>query len=73
LESAKAKGRSHVFSKNKNAATGLWKKPGGGKRGKPKSGFPPFPPPLEIAHNPRDFHFSHSPDCCCWYFNEPDN
>jgi hypothetical protein len=23
--------------------------PGGGKQGKPKAGFPPFPPPLEIA------------------------
>jgi hypothetical protein len=37
-----------------------------------KAGFPPFPPPLEIAHNPRDSHFSHSPDCC-WYFYEPNN
>src|ERR1700754_1706125 len=32
-----------------------------GKPGKPKGGFPPFPPPLEIAlrfphfHRPRDF------------------
>ena len=54
-------------AKNKNAAAaGLWKKPVRGKRGKPKAGFPPFPPPLEIAHNPRDSHFSHSPDCCCY-------
>ena len=59
------------FFKNKNAAAaGLWKNPVRGKRGKPKAGFPPFPPPLEIAHNPRDSHFSHSPDCC-WYFYEP--
>jgi len=58
------------FSKNKNAtADGLWKKPGRGKRGKPKAGFPPFPPPLEIQHNPLDFHFSHSPDCC-WYLKQ---
>jgi hypothetical protein len=57
------------FSKNKNAtADGLWKKPGRGKRGKPKAGFPPFPPPLEIQHNPLDFHFSHSPDYC-WYLS----
>jgi hypothetical protein len=27
---------------------------------------------LEIAHNPRDSHFSHSPYCCC-YFYEPNN
>ncbi len=40
----------------------------GGKRGKPKAGFPPFPPPLEIPQNPRDSHFSHSPDCC-WYLS----
>jgi hypothetical protein len=54
-----------LFAKNKNAAAaGLWKKPVRGKRGKPKAGFPRFPPPLEIAHNPRDSHFSHSPDCC---------
>ena len=34
--------------KNKNAApAGLWKKPVRGKRGKPKAGFPLFPPPLE--------------------------
>ena len=32
---------------------------GGGKRGKPKPGFPRFPPPLEIA--PR-FPHSHNPD-----------
>ena len=32
----------------KNAApVGLWKKPVRGKGGKPKAGFPPFPPPLE--------------------------
>jgi len=43
-----------------------------GKRGKPKAGFPPFPPPLGIAHNPRDSHFSHSPDCC-WFLYEPNN
>src|ERR1700677_1979899 len=50
------------FSKNKNAtADGLWKKPGRGKRGKPKAGFPPFPPPLEIQHNPLDFHFPTAP------------
>jgi hypothetical protein len=48
---------------------GLWKKPGRGKGGKPKTGFPPFPPPLEIQHNPLDFHFSHSPDCC-WYLKQ---
>src|ERR1019366_3371133 len=30
---------------------------GGGKPGKPKSGFPPFPPPLEIALR---FPHSHS-------------
>jgi hypothetical protein len=57
------------FFNNKNAAAnGLWKKPGGGKRGKPKAGFPPFPPPLETPQNPRDSHFSHSPDCC-WYLS----
>jgi hypothetical protein len=57
------------FFNNKNAAAeGLWKKPGGGKRGKPKAGFPPFPLPLEIPQNPRDSHFSHSPDCC-WYLS----
>ena len=50
------------------AAAGLWKKPGRGKRGKPKAGFPRFPPPLEIPQNPRDSHFSHSPDCC-WYLS----
>jgi hypothetical protein len=33
--------------------------PGRGKRGKPRSGFPPFPPPLEIA--PR-FPHSHRLD-----------
>ena len=33
--------------------------PGGGKRRKPKPGFPRFPPPLEIA--PR-FPHSHNPD-----------
>jgi hypothetical protein len=61
----------HVFFKNQNAAAaGLWNKPVRGKRGKPKAGFPRFPPPLEIAHNPRDSHFSHSPDCR-WYFYEP--
>jgi hypothetical protein len=57
------------FFNNKNAAAnGLWKKPGRGKGGKPKAGFPPFPPPLEIPQNPRDSHFSHSPDCC-WYLS----
>jgi len=46
-----------LFAKNKKAAAaGLWKKPVRGKGGKPKAGFPPFPPPLEIAHNPRDSH-----------------
>jgi hypothetical protein len=49
-----------VFSKKQNA-TGLWKKPVRGKRGKPKAGFPRFPPPLEIQQNPLDSHFSHSP------------
>src|SRR6266849_9849743 len=50
------------FFNNKNAAAdGLWKKPGRGKRGKPKTGFPRFPPPLEIPQSPRDSHFSHSP------------
>jgi hypothetical protein len=58
--------------KQKRGAAGLWKKPVRGKRGKPKAGFPPFPPPLEIAHNPRDSHFSHSPDYCC-YLYEPNN
>ena len=34
--------------KTKNAAAaGLWKKPVRGKEGKPKAGFPSFPPPLE--------------------------
>jgi hypothetical protein len=41
------------FNNDNAAAEGLWKKPGRGKRGKPKAGFPPFPPPLEIPHNPR--------------------
>src|SRR3979411_3484326 len=27
-----------------------------GKHGKPNPGFPPFPPPLEIPQNQRDFH-----------------
>jgi hypothetical protein len=27
-----------------------------GKHGKPKAGFPPFPPPLEITQNQRDSH-----------------
>jgi hypothetical protein len=31
-----------------------------------------LPTALGIAHNPRDSHFSHSPDCC-WYFYEPNN
>jgi len=26
-------------------------------------------PPLEIPQNPRDSHFSHSPDCC-WYLKQ---
>jgi hypothetical protein len=30
--------------------------PGRGKRGKPKNGFPPFPPPLEIPPQRRDSH-----------------
>ena len=30
--------------------------PVGGKHGKPKAGFPPFPPPLEIPQNQRDSH-----------------
>jgi hypothetical protein len=29
-----------------------------GKPGKPKTGFPPFPPPLEIPRNRRDSHIS---------------
>ena len=62
----------YFLQKQNAAAAGLWEKPVRGKRGKPKAGFPPFPPPLEIAHNPRDSHFSHSPDCC-WYFYEPNN
>jgi hypothetical protein len=58
------------FNNNNNAAAeGLWKKPGGGRGGKPKAGFPPFPPPLEIPQNPRDSHFSHSLDCC-WYLKQ---
>jgi len=65
--------RIHAFHKNKNAAVaGLWKKPVRGRREKPTAGFPRFPPPLEIEHNPRDSHFSHSPDCC-WYFYEFNN
>jgi hypothetical protein len=32
-----------------------------GKPGKPKTGFPPFPPPLEI---PERFPHSHRFDCC---------
>jgi hypothetical protein len=32
-----------------------------GKPGKPKTGFPPFPPPLEI---PEGFPHSHRFDCC---------
>jgi hypothetical protein len=30
--------------------------PARGKHGKPKTGFPPFPPSLEIPQKPRDFH-----------------
>jgi len=51
------------FEQQKRAADRLWKKPVRGKRGKPKAGFPRFPPPLEIPQKPRDSHFSHSPDC----------
>src|ERR1700722_3997892 len=42
----------HVFTNNHGAAARLRKKPGRRKRGKPKAGFPRFPPPLEIAHFP---------------------
>src|SRR5262252_7625162 len=43
----------NVFlSDNKNAtADGLWKKPVRGKRGKPKAGFPRFPPPWKSRKN----------------------
>jgi hypothetical protein len=57
------------FNNTNAAAEGLWKKPGRGERGKPKAGFPPFPPPLEIPQKPAGFHFSHSPDCC-WYLKQ---
>ncbi len=54
--------------KTKNAAAaGLWKKPVRGKEGKPKAGFPSFPPPLWNPAQPAGFHFSHSPDYCCCY------
>jgi DNA replication protein DnaC len=49
------------FFNSANAAAELWKKPGRGKRGKPKAGFPPFPPPLEIPQNPRDSTFPTAP------------
>jgi hypothetical protein len=61
--------RSNFFATTKTqnaAAAELWKKTVRGKRGKPTTGFPLFPPPLEIPHNPRDSPFSHSSDCC-WY------
>ncbi len=35
--------------------------PAGGKPGKPKAGFPPFPPSLEISPTPRDFHIPTAP------------
>jgi hypothetical protein len=38
--------------------------PGPGKRGKPKAGFPRFPPPLEIA--PR---FPHSHSLLMWLYS----
>ena len=43
----------------KQAKASAVEMPGGGKRGKPNCGFPPFPPPLEIATR---FPHSHSPD-----------
>src|ERR1700722_1047124 len=32
-----------------------------GKHGKPRAGFPPFPPPLEITRTQRDSHISTAP------------
>ena len=40
----------------------LWKWRGGGNRGKPKAGFPPFPPPLgNLANSARDSHIPTAP------------
>ena len=36
--------------------------PARGKHGKPKAGFPPFPPPLEIPQKQRDFHIPTASD-----------
>ena len=45
-----------------NTGRELWKWRGGGNRGKPKAGFPPFPPPLG---NPAEgFPLFHRPDDC---------
>jgi hypothetical protein len=38
----------------------LWKCRGGGKPGKPKAGFPPFPPPPGNLANPARFPLSHT-------------
>src|ERR1022692_2139647 len=35
--------------------------PARGKHGKPRTGFPPFPPPLEITQTRRDSHISTAP------------
>ena len=60
-----------AFCKKQNAAAaGLWKKPVRGKRGKPKAGFPLFPPPLEsrttrgipLFPQPRLLLVSHEPN-----------
>jgi hypothetical protein len=62
--------RIHAFRKNKNAAVaGLWKKPVRKAR-KTNSRFSSLP--TALGNRARDSHFSHSPDCC-WYFYEFNN
>jgi hypothetical protein len=40
----------------------LWKWRGGGNRGKPRAGFPRFPPPLgNLANSARDSHIPTAP------------
>src|SRR4051794_32271756 len=42
-----------------------------GKHGKPKAGFPPFPLPLEIPQNRRDFHIPTASATTIWTWTGP--
>ena len=53
----------HVFHKRNAAAEGCGKRRAVESEENQKQVFHRFPPPLEIPQNPRDSHFSHSPDC----------